>query len=75
MKQRRAFDQLTFLQLNQPNFSLRAMERAALVPLVRRMLLEILFSGVALTSNKESEADEWSSLSSAHRTHLAGNAR
>ena len=55
MKQRRAFYQLTFLQLNQPNFSLRAMERAALVPLVRRMLLEILFSGVALTSNKESD--------------------
>ena len=54
MKQRRAFDQLTFLQLNQPSFVLRAMERAALVPLVRRMLLEILFSGVALTSNKES---------------------
>jgi hypothetical protein len=52
MKQRRAFDQLTFLQLNQPSFVLRAMERAALVPLVRKMLLEILFSGVALTSNK-----------------------
>lgn len=56
MKQRRAFDQLTFLQLNQPSFVLRAMERAALVlPLVRKMLLEILFSGVALTSNKESD--------------------
>ena len=41
MKQRRAFDQLTLLQLNQPGFALRAMERAALVPLVRRMLLEI----------------------------------
>ena len=52
MKQRRALDQLTFLQLNQPSFVLRAMERAALVPLVRKMLLEILFSGVALTSNK-----------------------
>jgi hypothetical protein len=55
MKQRRAFDQLTFLQLNQPSFVLRAMERAALVPLVRKMLLEILFSRVALTSNKESD--------------------
>ena len=55
MKQRRAFDQLTFLQLNQPSFVLRAMERAALVPLVRKMLLEILLSGVALTSNKESD--------------------
>jgi hypothetical protein len=55
MKQRRAFDQLTFLQLNQPSSVLRAMERAALVPLVRKMLLEILFSGVALTSNKESD--------------------
>ena len=55
MKQRRAFDQLTFLQLNQPSFVLRAMERAALVPLVRKMLLEILFSGGALTSNKESD--------------------
>jgi hypothetical protein len=57
MKQRRAFDQLTFLQLNQPSVVLRAKERAALVPLVRRMLLEILFSGVALTSNKESDDD------------------
>ena len=55
MKQRRAFDQLTFLQLNQPSFVLRAMERAALVPLIRKMLLEILFSGAALTSNKESD--------------------
>ena len=55
MKQRRAFDQQTFLQLNQPSLVLRAMERAALLPLVRRMLLEILFSGVALTSNKESD--------------------
>ena len=55
MKQRRAFDQLTFLQLNQPSFVLRAMERAALVPLVRKMLLEILLSGVALTSNEESD--------------------
>jgi hypothetical protein len=55
MKLRRTFDQLTFLQLNQPNLVLRAMERAALVPLVRKMLLEILFSGVALTSNKESD--------------------
>jgi hypothetical protein len=55
MKQRRAFDQLTFLQLNQPSFVLRAMERATLVPLVRKMLLEILFSGAALTSNKESD--------------------
>jgi hypothetical protein len=55
MKQRRAFDQLTFLQLNQPRLVLRAMERAALVPLIRRMLLEILFSGVAHTSNKESD--------------------
>ena len=55
MKQRRAFDQLTFPQLNQPSFVLRAMERAALVPLIRKMLLEILFSGVALTSNKESD--------------------
>jgi hypothetical protein len=55
MKQRRAFDQLTFLQLNQPSFVLRAMERAALVPLVRKMLLEVLFSGVTLTSNKESD--------------------
>ena len=34
MKQRRAFDQLTLLQLNQPGLMLRAMERAALVPLV-----------------------------------------
>ena len=57
MKRRRTFDQLTFLQLNQPSFVLRAMERAALVPLVRKMLLEILFSGPALTSNKESDDD------------------
>jgi hypothetical protein len=58
MKQRRAFDQLTLPQLNQPCFVLRAMERAALVPLVRRMLLEILFSGVAHTSNKESDDEQ-----------------
>ena len=58
MKQRRAFDQLTLLQLNQPGFVLRAMERAALVPLVRRMLLEILFSGVAHTSDKESDDEQ-----------------
>ena len=58
MKQRRAFDQLTLLQLNQPGFVLGAMERAALVPLVRRMLLEILFSGAAHTSNKESDDEQ-----------------
>ena len=58
MKQRRAFDQLTLLQLNQRGFVLRAMERAARVPLVRRMLLEILFSGVAHTSNKESDDEQ-----------------
>jgi hypothetical protein len=57
MKQRRAFDQLTLLQLNQP-VVLRAMERAALVPLVRRMLLEILFSGVAHTSDEESDDEQ-----------------
>jgi hypothetical protein len=55
MKQRRAFDQLTLLQLNQPGFVLSAMERAALVPLVRRMLMEILFNGIAHTSNEESD--------------------
>ena len=55
MKQRRAFDQLTLLQLNQPGLVLNAMERAALVPLVRRMLLEILFNGIAQTSNEESD--------------------
>jgi hypothetical protein len=58
MKQRRAFDQLTLLQLNQPGLVLRAMERAALVPLVRRMLLEILFSGIAYTSNEESDDEQ-----------------
>ena len=55
MKQRRAFYQLTLLQLNQPGLVLRAMERAALVPLVQRMLLEIVFSGIAHTSNEESD--------------------
>jgi hypothetical protein len=55
MKQQRAFDQLTLLQLNQPGLVLRAMERAALVPLVQRMLLEIVFSGIACTSNEESD--------------------
>jgi hypothetical protein len=55
MKQRRAFDQLTLLQLNQPALVLRALERAALVPLVQRMLLEIVFSGIACTSNEESD--------------------
>ena len=55
MKQRRAFEQLTLLQLNQPGLMLRAMERAALVPLVQRMLLEIVFSGIACTSNEEGD--------------------
>ena len=55
MKQQRAFDQLTLLQLNQPGLVLRAMERAALVPLVRRMLMEIVFSGIAHTSNEEND--------------------
>jgi hypothetical protein len=55
MKQQRAFDQLALLQLNQPGLVLRAMERAALVPLVQRMLLEIVFSGIACTSNEESD--------------------
>ena len=55
MKQRRAFDQLTLLQLNQPGLMLRAMERAALVPLVQRMLLEIVFNGIACTSNEEGD--------------------
>jgi hypothetical protein len=55
MKQRQAFDQLTLLQLNQPGLVLRAMERAALVPLVQRMLLEIVFSGIACTSNEEGD--------------------
>ena len=55
MKQRRAFDQLTLLQLNQPGLMLRAMERAALVPLVQRMLLEIVLSGIVCTSNEEGD--------------------
>jgi hypothetical protein len=55
MKQRRAFDQLTLLQLNQPALVLRALERAALVPLVQRMLLEIVSSGITYSSNEESD--------------------
>jgi hypothetical protein len=55
MKQQRAFDQLTLLQLNQPGLVLRAMERAALVPLVQRMLLEIVLSGITYSSNEESD--------------------
>jgi hypothetical protein len=55
MKQRRAFEQLTLLQLNQPALVLRALERAALVPLVQRMLLEIVSSGITYSSNEESD--------------------
>ena len=55
MKQRRAFDQLTLLQLKQPALVLRALERAALVPLVQRMLLEIVLSGITYSSNEESD--------------------
>lgn len=55
MKQRRAFDQLTLLQLNQPALVLRALERAALVPLVQRMLLEIVLNGITYSSNEKSD--------------------
>ena len=49
------FRSTDFIQLNQPGLMLRAMERAALVPLVQRMLLEIVLSGIACTSNEEGD--------------------
>ena len=39
MRQRRVFDQLTLIQLNQPILLLPTKERSALVQLVQRLLL------------------------------------
>ena len=55
MKQRRAFDQLTFPHRRLHRALHRATERDALVLLVQSLLLEILLSGIANTSSEESD--------------------
>jgi hypothetical protein len=55
MRQRRVFDQLTLIQLNQSVLQLRARKRSALVQLVRSLLLELVFNGTTDTSGEESD--------------------
>jgi hypothetical protein len=57
MKQRRAFDQPDLFRMNQPNLQLRVVERTALAPLVRSLLLEVLFGRTSDTSGKENDDD------------------
>ena len=55
MRQRRVFDQLTLIQLNEPVLQLRAKERSALVHLVQSLLLEIVRNETTDTSGEESD--------------------
>jgi hypothetical protein len=55
MRQRRVFDQLTLIQLNEPVVQLRAKERSALVQLVQSLLLEIVRNKTTGTSGEESD--------------------
>lgn len=55
MRQRRVFDQLTLIQLNEPVLQLRAKERSALVQLVQSLLLEIVRNETTDTSGEESD--------------------
>jgi hypothetical protein len=57
MKQRRAFDQPDLFRMNQPNLQLRVVERTALAPLVRSLLLEVLLGRTSDMSGKENEDD------------------
>jgi hypothetical protein len=56
MKQRRAFDQPDLFRMN-PNLQLRVVERTALAPLVRSLLLEVLLGRTSDMSGKENEDD------------------
>jgi hypothetical protein len=55
MRQRRMFDQLTLIQLNQPILLLPTKERSALVQLVQRLLLEIVLNETTDPSGEESD--------------------
>jgi len=55
MRQRRVFDQLTLIQLNEPVLQLRAKERSALVQLVQSLLLEIVRNETTDMSGEESD--------------------
>jgi hypothetical protein len=55
MRQRRVFDQLPVIQLNEPVLQLRAKERSALVQLVQSLLLEIVLNETTDTSIEESD--------------------
>jgi hypothetical protein len=55
MRQRRVFDQLPVIQLNEPVLQLRAKERSALVQLVQSLLLEIVLNETTDTSGEESD--------------------
>ena len=55
MRQRRVFDQLPVIQLNEPVLQLRAKERSALVQLVQSLLLEIVLKETTDTSEEESD--------------------
>jgi hypothetical protein len=55
MRQRRVFDQLTLIQLNQPILLLPTKEQSALVQLVQRLLLEIVLNETTDASGEESD--------------------
>jgi hypothetical protein len=55
MRQRRVFDQLPVIQLNEPVLQLRAKERSALVQLVQNLLLEIVLNETTDTPGEESD--------------------
>jgi hypothetical protein len=55
MRQRRVFDQLPVIQLNEPVLQLRAKERSALVQLVQSLLLEIVLNETTDTPGEESD--------------------
>lgn len=55
MRQRRVFDQLTLIQLNQLILLLPTKERSALVQLVQSLLLEIVLNETTDASGEESD--------------------
>jgi hypothetical protein len=53
MRRLRAGDQPDLFQMTPSGVQLRMVERAALLPLVRRLLLEVMFNKTAETSSAE----------------------
>jgi hypothetical protein len=53
MRRRRAGDQPDLFQMTPSGVQLRMVERAALLPMVRRLLLEVMFNKTAETSSAE----------------------